>query len=496
MVKTITITRKIEFYPIGDNRNDFYSFVKSHARLQTQAKQHAYNKSIENNILINSIANIDSVYNNDIQLINDAIEKGYEDIKNLSKDNKNYDKKLDKLKKDINKGVEKRNKLLSQRSIEARKTLESALGYKESKMISNLSLMSHGDNNSPIIEDADQKTYLHTGTYIGMNDFKNDLKDGLLQGRRAPRVYNTFDILDVLINTSVKQVRNIRKEDSGYYFDMHNYQLKVNLGSKPSRAGVITETLNGVISGAYKTCDSKIQMKNNKLFLLLVLQQEVEQPVLDKEKAMGIDLGMDIPAYVAMEFKPEWGRAFGNKKELLSFKTKIKKMKDLEKQRGIYARGGHGRKRKLKNNKLEALRNRESNFSKTYNHTLSKQIVDYAIKNKVGTIRMEKLDGKSFKNQKMLGDWTYYMLQQMIQTKGEAKGINIEFVNPAYTSSVCSTCGHHKTEFKLGNRDGEDGRQFHCDSCGLKINSDHNAAINISKGGIRSDIIRKIQEAK
>lgn len=41
-----------------------------------------------------------------------------------------------------------------------------------------------------------------------------------------------------------------------------------------------------------------------------------------------------------------------------------------------------------------------------------------------------------------------------------------------------------KDDFVLGNRDGADGRQFHCPNCSVKLNSDHNAAINIANGGV------------
>lgn len=482
-MKTITQTRKIAFYPVGDTAHEFYSWLRNETYLQNKAKQLSYNYLLKKGVIIDDLNTLTKGRDSELDDLNNQIFELQEKIKKSK--SKDVLKKLETKQK-------ARNKMLSNINKESHKTLVEAIGYDD-----NMSLMRHAYtvkdyDGIELVSKSNYITSFRLGIRHGEIDFKNDFSE-LMKNNIAPRVYKNTGVMDI----GKAAFGDFYKEGGKYFTNITSkFPVKFNLGSKPSQAGQAVQTLNGIIDGSLKLCESKLQIKNNKLFMLLVVQQEVEQPVLDKEKVMGIDLGMDIPAYVAMEFKPEWGRAFGNKKELLSFKTKIKKMKDLEKQRGIYARGGHGRKRKLKNNHLEALRNRESNFAKTYNHTLSKQIVDYAIKNKVGTIRMEKLDGKSFKNQKMLGDWTYYMLQQMIQTKGEAKGINVEFVNPAYTSSVCSTCGHHKAEFKLGNRDGRDGRQFHCDSCGLKINSDHNAAINISKGGIRSDIIRKIQEAK
>lgn len=484
MAKVVTVTRKIEFYPIGDNRLDFYSFFQKHARLQTVAKQLAYNKSMEVNIVSNSINKVEKLYEEDLANLNNSINNDFELIKGLDKSDKKYDAKLKKLNQSIEKNKNKRNNILSKKSIESRKTLEKALGQKESKIIDDMVMMTEDESGVKLKDLADQNTYLYTGTYNAKQDFKNDVKNGLLYGKVSPRTYGTFDILDVLMS-SMHQARNIRKEGQHYLFTMHGFELKVNLGSKPRLATMTKQALDDVISeNVVKVCDSKIQKVGKKFFLLLVLQIEVEQPVLDQDKIMGIDLGMDIPAYVAMDFNPEIGRAFGDKKELLSFKTKIQKLKDLEKHRSIYARSGHGRKRKLKNNHLEALSKRESNFSKTYNHTISKKIVEYAVKFKIGTIRMERLDSKGFKNTKVLGQWTYYMLQTMIETKADSMGIKVEYVNPAYTSKTCSRCGHVKENYELGNRDGDDGRQFHCPNCGNKMNCDHNAAVNIAGGGV------------
>ena len=489
--KIVTLTRKLEIYPTGENRNEFYSWFRNEAYVQTKAKQLAYNYMLEKEIIVDRMKTMIDIYDNELQDITETIQAIENDIHNEENDSKRS-----KLIAKHNKAIDKRNKFLSSRKKEAFKTFSEAIGYNERTEVAKI-VRNYKDFDGIVLSDKSMyKEHIATGSDSGLADFKNDYID-LMKGSRSPRLYRTYDILDVrLDNSDRREIKNFRNENGKYMFDVTGkFNMAVNLGSKPSKAGQAKKTLEDMINGNYvKRCDSKIQKKNGKFYLLLVLQQEVEQPNLDKNRVMGIDLGMDIPAYIAMEFKPEWGRAFGNKKELLDFKTKIQKLKNSEKHKSVYARGGHGRKRKLKNNRLEALRNRESNFAKTYNHTLSKQIIDYAIKNEVGTIRMEKLDGKSFKDQKMLGNWTYYMLQQMIQTKGEAKGIIIEYVNPAYTSSVCSTCDYHKAEFKLGNRDGKDGRQFHCSNCGMKLNSDHNAAINIARGGIKIGTINKIKK--
>ena len=64
-------------------------------------------------------------------------------------------------------------------------------------------------------------------------------------------------------------------------------------------------------------------------------------------------------------------------------------------------------------------------------------------------------------------------MSQIKITAAEQK-VSILRVNPAYTSQMCSCCGHISED----NRPG--GCQiFKCVNCGFSLNSDHNAALNI-----------------
>lgn len=68
--------------------------------------------------------------------------------------------------------------------------------------------------------------------------------------------------------------------------------------------------------------------------------------------------------------------------------------------------------------------------------------------------------------------WGYFM--QTLRTKAEEAGRVVIKVNPAFTSQDCSTCGHR------GHLTLED-RRMDCPCCGLSLDRDHNAAINILK---------------
>ena len=63
----------------------------------------------------------------------------------------------------------------------------------------------------------------------------------------------------------------------------------------------------------------------------------------------------------------------------------------------------------------------------------------------------------------------------MIEYKAEREGIKVRYVDPAYTSQTCSKCGHVDKE----NRPTQ--AKFKCVNCGLELNADHNASINIAR---------------
>ena len=87
---------------------------------------------------------------------------------------------------------------------------------------------------------------------------------------------------------------------------------------------------------------------------------------------------------------------------------------------------------------------------------------------------MEKLEKDGF-DTKLLGSWSYYELQNMIEYKALREGIIVKYINPAYTSQKCSKCGCIHKENRLSQE------QFICIECGNKMNADYNASINIAR---------------
>lgn len=201
-------------------------------------------------------------------------------------------------------------------------------------------------------------------------------------------------------------------------------------------------------------------------------------PVKEKKsipnRIVGVDLGIEISAYVSLNDKP-------NIKEKISYKEKgLKVWTAIQTQRRRLQidsdsnRSGKGYQRKMKS--LEKLKKKEKNFRKNHSHIISKKIVDFAVKHNAESIHLEKLSfNHKKKKRKNFNDlWSYYQIQIMIVYKAHKKGIKVYFVDPSYTSQTCSQCGNLE--------EGQRVRQelFKCKKCGFEANADYNASQNIA----------------
>ena len=194
---------------------------------------------------------------------------------------------------------------------------------------------------------------------------------------------------------------------------------------------------------------------------------------LNPQLSLGVDLGLSVPAYIALSEGPA-RRAIGSKEDFLKVRTQMQSRK-RRLQRGLKStKGGRGRQKKLK--ALDHIGQKEANFARSYNHYISREILDFAIKHKAGVIKMEMLEGygQNERDSFVLRNWSYFELQNFIEYKAKRDGVTVFKVDPYHTSQTCSVCGHYEE----GQRK---EREFECKKCGEKLNADHNAAVNIAK---------------
>jgi putative transposase len=125
--------------------------------------------------------------------------------------------------------------------------------------------------------------------------------------------------------------------------------------------------------------------------------------------------------------------------------------------------------------KIKQIRNRESRIIRNLNHHISKKIADIVVKTKSG-IRLERLTNirnnkkNKYKRNLQNTSWSSYQLQTQIGYKTRLLGISVEYIDPHYTSQICSKCRN------IGQRE---GKNFKCLDCGHV--DDVNASFNIGK---------------
>lgn len=173
---------------------------------------------------------------------------------------------------------------------------------------------------------------------------------------------------------------------------------------------------------------------------------------------MGIDIGIKVPAVCAISANQI--KFFGNGRELRyiqrRYRTHIMKMQS---------------NKQIK--KIIKYEHKLSHILNNYDHKISKDIVNYAVLNNIGIIKMENLTkiNSHFNvyHNPNIYLWSYRRLQNFIEYKAKLNGIKIVYINPYNTSKLCPKCG------QINNAN---DRQYIC-KCGFHGHRDAVAAMNI-----------------
>ncbi len=196
---------------------------------------------------------------------------------------------------------------------------------------------------------------------------------------------------------------------------------------------------------------------------------EVEaKPLPVTGRTIGIDVG--ITSIITDSFgnttdNPKW------------YRTGQRKLRVLQRSVARKKRGGANRRKAvwlLQRHHLKVSRQRQDLLNKLANSLIADNdliaLEDLQIRNMVRNRHLSKsiLDA----------GWNY--LVRRLHAKAEEAGRVVVQINPSGTSKTCSECGHVFEEVKLSDR------WIDCPECGLSLDGDHNAAINILRRGLES----------
>jgi putative transposase len=211
------------------------------------------------------------------------------------------------------------------------------------------------------------------------------------------------------------------------------------------------------IEGTIKTC--RIVYKAGKWYACFSCEVE-SQPLPETGKVIGVDVG--ITSLITT--------SDGEKAD--NPNTYREAQADLRRKQRKLARAKRGSKNRRK--ALKAVQRQQEHVANQRADFLHK--LSYTLVQRYDGIALEDLTITNMVRNKHLSksilDSGWGLFKQSLTYKAESAGRELCLVNPAYTSKTCSSCGAIFEGLKLSDR------WVTCD-CGLSLDRDHNAAINI-----------------
>ena len=200
--------------------------------------------------------------------------------------------------------------------------------------------------------------------------------------------------------------------------------------------------------------DPLVFERDGRLFAVLTFDSDA--PKLPANNALGVDLGVRVPA------------ACSDGRLIMDKPYNARRRKIRHAKRSLQSRGTSSARRKLKK-----LRRKERNAQRAQTHALANEI----LKTNATVVVLEDLKGVKRKrhagqNKNYVSQAPFAELRRVVCYKAERRGMTALLVRPHYTSQEDSLTGK-----RLGERR---GRRFYAEN-GLVYDADINAACNIAR---------------
>lgn len=213
---------------------------------------------------------------------------------------------------------------------------------------------------------------------------------------------------------------------------------------------------------------ARIKKEADKYYLVLSCDEVPKAPLPKTGREIGIDLG--ISSFITGDD----GLKIHHPKPLKRAKDKL-----LKAQRNLaYKKRGSNNRARAKL-RLARCYEKISNIRKDFLHKVALQLVQA-----YDTVVLEKLNIKEMLQSNIsqlnqsISDTSWGILMQYISYKAERADKKIIFIDPKNTSKTCSGCNNLNKDLTLQDR------TYHCQACGLTMDRDLNAAINIKRLGM------------
>ena len=210
-----------------------------------------------------------------------------------------------------------------------------------------------------------------------------------------------------------------------------------------------------------------VSRRNGRWFVSILVQCDSNnykhQPLLfDDKQPVGIDVGINTLATCSN------GDTYDNPRPLKRFERKLARANRSLSRKVYLSKNWHKAKAIL-----SGVHYRIACIREDAHHQASTKIVRKASAIGIETLNISGLL-KNRKLAKALSDSALSRFLTMLKYKADRRGIPITEADQFFASSkICNNCGHKKKDLVLSDR------QYHCSECGLDIDRDLNAAINL-----------------
>jgi len=298
-------------------------------------------------------------------------------------------------------------------------------------------------------------------------------KDGNFKGVFSQVLQDVLRRLDKSFKAFFRRVKNGEKpgyprfKGKGWYKSFTYPQIGYKLeGSKLtlSKIGSIRIFKHREIEGKIKTCT--IKKDNLGHWYAILVSEKEDVPLVEPKTAIGADVGLNSLVALSTGETVEYPRYYIQAENKLAVA-----------QRNLSRKKKGSRSRLKAKIKVAKLHQKIQNHRDEFLHQVSRKIVDSA-----DLIVFENLNIQGLlKNHhlaKHIQDHAWGKLIQFTQSKAAKAGKMVELVESRYTSQKCSQCGMMVPKTLAD-------RVHLCPNCGLELDRDINASINIRTLGLR-----------
>ena len=220
----------------------------------------------------------------------------------------------------------------------------------------------------------------------------------------------------------------------------------------------------------------------NRYFLSLIIEvKDIVKTENTSTKGLGIDLGIKDTAICSD------GKIFKNINKTIKVKKLKKKLK--REQRKMSRSIEYSKSKKIKLKECKNFNKKKLKVQKIFyrlnciRDDYNNKMVNEITRAKLKYITIEDLKvSNMIKNKhlsKAIQEQNFYSIRTKLINKCKERNIELRLVDTFYPSSkICSCCGNIKKDLKLNDRN------YKCYNCGIEIDRDYNASINLEKANI------------